>query len=403
MRRIATDTLWSAVATAGSAFGQWLPIALLARWQGAEATGSYVLAAAVVTPLHLFAGLQLRSALATGRCVQADAAVALRLRSGLALLPLAVALCWIMGGAELALIGGALGLARCCDGVGETIQGRLLLERRFRAVAGYASLRCLAITVATAIACHLELGALGVAGLGIPAALFCLGLGEWRHRPATTGATVLTPLFLQVLPLGIVAALLNLGVTAPRLVLGLFADLSELGQFATLAVLITAAAQVTSSLGPPVQTRLAAHHLAGRRHSYRRLMAATCLAMALLGASVLLCCPWAGQILRVLYGPGYEASMAIALPLALGFAFDALATPAGWALTATGAWRVQPGIVAAAAVVAITVSVLLVPLHGAAGAAWGLAAGAGARAALAWVALLRSRHGSADMRQDVPG
>ena len=63
--RLSTNVRWTLLGTASSAAGSWLLVIILARASGAAAVGAYAFALALTAPVMSFAGLQLRSLLAS--------------------------------------------------------------------------------------------------------------------------------------------------------------------------------------------------------------------------------------------------------------------------------------------------------------------------------------------------
>jgi len=378
------NAAWMFAGTAVYAGCQWGCLAALAKLGTPAVVGLFALGLAVAAPLLQFAGLQLRAVQAT----DAAGAFAFGDYLGLTLLTTGLAVV-LLGGASLAFGGEAgltvllVGVGKGFDGVGEAFFG--LLQKRERldrvarslAVNGVLSLALLGAAVALTGSAAWAAGgwalasALTLCGCTIPAALDSGPLRpRWRARR-------LLRLAWLALPLGFVLLLLSLNANLPRYFLERSRGAAELGVFAAAAYLVVVGNTAVAALGQSASPSLARCYESGDLAAYRGLLLRLLSAGALAAVVVVLAAVAAGPpLLALLYTPEYAADglMIVWLAVAAGLGF--VSSFLGYAMTAARRFRVQAALFGVVTVVTAAASALLIPRHGARGAALTLLAAA---------------------------
>ncbi len=177
-----------------------------------------------------------------------------------------------------------------------------------------------------------------------------------------------------VLPVGVSLWFLRASVSAPPLVLERHADLATVGIFGALAYVHTALSMLSGAMGSASSARLRRYYRDGRRARFTDLVIKLCLLSAALGA-VGVAVAWlaGGAILGVLFGEAYRQRELFTVIVAAS-SVSIAAGPMVTALTAAQAFRRRLANSATIFAVAVAAALLLIPTHGAFGAAWALAA-----------------------------
>lgn len=374
---LARATAWTLLSNAAMAVSQWAVLAVCARQVSTAALGEMAWAMAVVLPLHLCAGLQQRTAVATagpGTMVQH-----IRVRVVTSLI-VAIAAGGIAWSAPIGVVAITLwlALARGAEGIGEIALGQRQRAHGFAAIAGAqvarAGLQITGAVVGAWFGHSSEAIAAGVA-IGSVAALLMAELPLLvRSRSHSDEARADWPLFMTLLPLGLALGLTALAGSAPRLVLEAEHGPEMLGWFAAIAAAVAVLNQVVGAMVPGLSTTLAEAGRVRDTVRIRRLVllfALIGLAAALVagGASLFL----GGPVLAWIFGREFAQLGPELTLLCMATAVDLLALPVCVALTALGVWRQQIAMLAAMVVVATVVAWLAIPQGEIAGVSLALA------------------------------
>lgn len=177
-----------------------------------------------------------------------------------------------------------------------------------------------------------------------------------------------------VLPVGVSLWLTRAGMSAPPLVLDRYADLATVGVFGAMMYLHTALSMVSGVLGSASAARLRRFYRDGARRDFARLAIRLTLGSATLGAvGVLMAWLFGDTFLGIAFGEEYKRGDLFVVVI-LASAISITGGPLLTAISAGQAFRRRLTISAGVCAVAVTVSFLLVPSHGAMGAAWALVA-----------------------------
>jgi O-antigen/teichoic acid export membrane protein len=408
--RLSTNVRWTLLGTASSAAGSWLLVIILARASGAAAVGAYAFALALTAPVMSFAGLQLRSLLASDpvrtygfreyrklTCLTAAVGV-------LACLLIAAV---VRGGAAAWHVLVPVCAMRASDAVTEIYRGLWQQRERMRVI-GVGRLLQLVVSVALVATISWQGG--GVGGVAIGAALGSFTLLAYMHALTARdrdlrlelarevgGATWsrLGRLALQGLPLGVILLLGELQANVPRYFIERDAGAAALGLFAA-AIQLTGSGQLfVGALGSAALPRLAAWHASGNA-AFGTLARKLALGGLGLGAAGVLASALIGKaVLELVYKPefGAAADLLVVLSVAAGLGF--VGSLLGYALTAARVIAVQPVILVVTLGVIVACCAALSSRYGAIGVAWALVAGSAVQAVASQVALQRSRTGNA--------
>lgn len=175
-----------------------------------------------------------------------------------------------------------------------------------------------------------------------------------------------------ILPVGASLWFLRMGQSAPSLVLGRYTDLATVGVFGAMTYLHTALAMMSGVLGSAAAARLRRLYRDGERRQFARLALKLTLLSSSLGATGVLIA-WIGgePILALLFGEEYMRGDLFAVVM-LASAISITGDPLLTAITAGQAFRRRMTISATVGIVAFAASFVLIPTHGAMGAAWSL-------------------------------
>ena len=375
---------WSVTGNTVYAASQVGVLALLAKLASPTTVGRYALGLAIVTPVLLFAKLQLRSVLATDvrrDCGFSDylgtrlLSTAIGCGSVLLVLPLA------NFAHDAAVMIRIVTLTKAVESVSDLLYG--LMQRR-----GYWD----RISIAMMVKGLGSLAALGILlTLGASPAWGLLATAVWQavvlvlyelpcargilRREHESGWPTCNPLRVLKLirlslPLGVVASLVSLNINLPRYVLEGWWGTQHLGYYAALANLATMGNILMQPLGQVTLSRMA---LLGRADptAFRRLLARILGLAVLVGTAGALASVLFGQrILALVYQPGYAALHPVLTWLMAGSAITYVSSMLGYAMTARRLFRVQVPLYAMGVLVSLCVSLAYVPSRGLMGAAY---------------------------------
>lgn len=384
---------------------QWAMLVALARLGTPAMVGDFALALALTAPLFVLATLNLRAAQATdqrGAFAFADY-VQLRL---LGVAAAAVVLAIVLGaggfgGVTVATVA-LVGATKSFDALSDVVYGLLQQHERMRRIGVsrilQGTLQVAALTAAmllthsvVAAAAAMALVSLGVTllydvrsvRLVARNAVLAAGLRVWR-RPqwATLGR-----LLVLALPLGVAAALDALNASVPRYVLDAHGSRAALGYYAAIAYFLVGQGTVLVAVADAARPRLARAYLASR-DEFLKLAGRLALVAVAAGTFGLLLATVAGaEILELLYGRDYATQASVLVWIMAAAIPWNLAGVLGTALAAArrfGALSLSFVVMTGVTTIA---SLLLVPEHGALGAAWALGLGMLARLASCSVSL----------------
>jgi len=323
----------------------WGIISALTKLGTPEAVGRYALAAAVATPLMLFANLQLRPIMATdndGRFEFRDY-LALRLIClPIAFVVIAVIAAWLYSGAQLAAIL-LFTSVRFFDGLSDIFHGFVQKHERIDLMA-----RSLAFK----------------------------GLGSLSLKPNWNAAR-LRALVWMSLPLGLAMMFIQLRNTIPRMILESEQGEAELGFFAAMAYLIIIGNTIVLALSQSSLVRLGCAYTDGDSHRFLDVLKKLVMVSVLLGVGGVLVAVLGGEmLLTLLYSEDYaqQGGVFVVLMMAGGLYYGV--TMFGPAATAVGAFREQLVIQGMHSAVLLLLGLLLIPRYGMLGAAWSMVGGA---------------------------
>ncbi len=364
---------------------QWGYIVVIAQLGSPELVGRFALALAITAPIFMLTNLGLGVALATDAGDEYEFGQYLGLRLvttalGLAIVGVTVSL----GGFATETIRVVLivAVAKAIEAVADVVLAlfqkneRMDLLARSMVLKGAISLAALA--AAMWLSERLEFAALALV-LGWIVVLFA-----WDFRQAVAFSRLrpslalgrLTSLTWLALPLGVIAGLGSFGAQLPRYFVEHFGGEEALGLFTAPAAVAIAALLLTRALSRTTVPRLARHFADRNLGEFKRLLFKLMGLGLLVGAVCVLLAALLGKwFLRTAYGPEYESQHIILVWILVHAGFLATGTFLGTGLTASRHFRVQV-VLHAVKIAAVAIACwLLVPVHGALGAAWALLAG----------------------------
>lgn len=386
LRRNALVTLVAHVLFAAA---QWGLLVALARLTDPGAVGRFTLALAIVAPVFVLAGMQLRGLLASDPTGQAAPGVYLALRIATSVLALAVVVVVALAGSHpttTTWVILAVAAARAVESISDMLHGFLHLHERLDIIAGslvtrgvaglgaFAAVLAVTRSVAAATGSLVVVAVLVLLLVDVPAVRRCA-----RHhgaadptRPLWRGWPMVR-LTWVALPLGVVMALLALSTAIPRYVVEAELGTEALGIFAALAYVMLVLSPIAGAIGQAMLPRLARDYASGDRRAAgalvrRVLVIAVVLGLVGVGVAVV----GGDLLLSALYGPGYAGHGATFVLVMVAGALSAFASLGGFTLTAARFLRSQVFIQLASVLVVLALSLALVPRLGIEGGAWAL-------------------------------
>jgi len=404
---------WTVAGNVAYAACQWGMLVLLARLGTPDLVGDFAFALALAAPIVLFAMLNLRAAQATDRRREFAFGDYVRLRiaclAAAALVLAAIVVCGRFDRTTAWTVA-LVGIAKAFDAMSDVVYGLLQQRESMRRIAvsrvlqGTLQLAGVAAALVATGSVVAAAGAMAAMSAAVTLGYDVASVRLQREGGAPLGAAArsalasgswdfpkLARLAALALPLGLAAVLDAVNASVPRWALDAYSGRAALGIYAAVAYFLVGQGTVLTAVADVVRPRLA-RDFAESPEDFWRLVARLAAVAAACGvAGVAVAAAFGGELLRLLYGSAYAGQgtllawmMAIAIPWNLS----------GIATTAIGAARRFRSVSACFAVmtaVTAAASLLLVPSHGALGAAWALGAGMAARLAVACRLLARLR------------
>ena len=375
--RFALSLSWTLVGEVLYAAGQFGMLVVMARLGSETVLGQYALGLAIATPLFVLTSLHLRPAFVVSsreRFVFGHY-VALRL-IGTPLSMLGVALwSWLDGHdpatATMVLM---VGLIRFSDFVSDILHAAPARAEHLRDVGISRALRGIAVVVAVAIALAAGVGPAWSLGAGalvgaLVTLLYDLPVAR-RYEPTRPRfePKLLWRLTGLTAPVGIAGALLGLTQNMPAYVLEDAGSMAELGRYTAAVSILLVSGMFNAAVGSAAMPRLA-RAFETSAQAFTRFLGKVVVVVAGLNACILLGCVALGELyLRIAYGAPMAALQG-ELVWAGGIAIAAgVANLLSQTVVATRSFRTQFAVSLSAMVVALALSLLLIPsrgLHGA--------------------------------------
>jgi len=381
LRRNFSWTLFGNLVYAGC---QWLVIVVIAKLGSPALVGQFTLAIAITAPVMLFAGMGLR-------IVQANDVATIRpfgLYLALRMTSTAIALAVI---AAIALAGGyshaaiviilVLAIAKAAEALSEIVWGQLqqreLMSVIARSMVFKGALSVIGVFAVLALTHDLVLATAAFAFAWIATLVIydlraARGLFVESLRPRFD-AQPMIELARLAFPLAIVVMLASYAVNTPRYFIDHYQGEHELGVFSAIANLTLIGSTIMTALGQVTAPRLARCAIDKDRRGFVRLVRLLALVGAVLGGGALAIALVAGgPLLSLLYTSDYASGANVFVVAMLAGLAANIANAFGVAVIALGRYRV-PVILQALNLGAVLIAcALLVPDHGAVGAAWAL-------------------------------
>jgi O-antigen/teichoic acid export membrane protein len=406
-RSIGSNVRATLVGNVVYAVGLWVQLVIFARQGGPEAVGAYAFALALTTPVMMLSYLQLRILLAS------DARGEYRFReyrqlrfaTTAAALVTMVPVAWSTGQWRTVWpILGPVCAKAAADALADVYCALWQQHERMGVIGWALTINAIASVAFMAAGALLGGGTPTIAtgaALGSCASLLFVHLKtawdpELRSSIAPGVAPVewrrLARLAREAAPLGLIVLLGSLLLNVPRYFIRHYAGEAALGLFAAAFQLTATGGMIVQTLGGAATPRLARACAEEDAATFKALVRKLVLSAAALGVlgvatSVLIGRP----VLSIVFRPefGSAAGVLVVLSVAAGIGF--VATLVGYALTAARAIGVQPVLLSATLAVASACCAVLVPMLGAAGAAWALVVASVVQAVWSSVALSRLR------------
>lgn len=375
------NVFWALCGSVGYAASQWLLIVVVAKTGSPSMVGQFTLALSICTPIVLFSGLALRVVQAND--VQRSYTPAQYF--GLRLATTSASLVVLLGvaalgpfAAEMRLVLICYALTKAFESMSEMVWGHLQQQEQLGLVARCTLVRGFSGVVAAGFVLAMSKSLVaGTFALAIASVVTLLVHDLPLVRRNLHGALAIRvtrasvePLARTAFPLGIVLVLSALAGHIPRYLLASSHGDYELGIYGALVNLVIVGNVVTTGLGQAVMPRLARHYARGQRSEFVRVFAtsmALACAVGLIGCALV--ATIGGPVLRILYTPVY-ADLELMLVLMGGGLFMFITNILGVAVAAAGEYTRPVPLQAVNVGATLVLSAMIVPAHGAIGAAW---------------------------------
>lgn len=363
---------------------QWVLVILLARGGGAEHVGHYGLALAVTTPVQIFFNLSLRTVYVTYRGSEHSFGTFWRIRL-LSLIPAAalmISLAFLFGNDDQArMVIFLVGIAKMAEMASDMLYalpqrvnqmdriGQSMMIRALVSTALFASLYYVSQDIVLSL-CVYAIGWVGVL-LFFDRAIMATPYRDKAHERKGLERAALKSLALHALPIGLASFATAIAINLPRLVLEQSTSTAQLGIFAALAYFIMLGSMVVNVLGQAVRSPLATAYEQGNGRRFWSIIAGG--STIAIGMGLVF---WVGTqligkwVLLLVYGPEFASHYA--LFCTIGFVSMPIfwGTFMGFCLPSAGSYHMCLYAALFALATSLIASMLLVPGHGAEGAAW---------------------------------
>ena len=386
MRRasLRENSLYSLAGLLAFTLSQWAILVGLARFGDPSVVGDYTLSLGIATPIFVLVSMQLRAGISTDhRREFADTeyvsarvigiAVGVLAACSVSLLIFETKELWLLVGAASAvrafdlgsdLVYGFLQRAESMRRIGLSKILQALLQLAFAAAAFFATSSAFWAMTAVAVASAVTFVTYDLRS-AIEAGVVLQLRDSWKEL-----LTRVRKLAWFSTPLAVGAALDALNLVMPRFFIEEVVGRDEVGIYAAVAYLSVAQGILVSAVGDAFRPRIA-DLLSKSSDSLLTLMKQLCsLSVLSAGLSILGAAVVGEQVLNLLYGPIYGERSSLLVWLSLAALPWNLSGVAATFLTAARSFpRVMVGFAAMAAAQAAGLAIL-VPTHGAIGAAW---------------------------------
>lgn len=386
---ILTNFAWAVAGNVTSSGCQWLIVVLLARIGTPDIVGQYTLALAVVSPVFLFASLNLRNIQSTDVVEPRPVAtyLSIRLLTASVALALSLALAWWgyqSEGVRLTIL--AVALAKVVDAVVETIYGQLQQEERIEPISRSMMARSLlGLAVFGAVAAVTQSAPWAAVSLCLTSMAVLLAYDLWalRHPGESTGALLgrirphlagllraSLPILRVATPSGALLVLVSLNANLPRYFLAHYYSETEVGLLSAMFYLTVAANTTVMALGQSGSSRLARSYSARNGRGFLRMSLALLGLAGMLGAALTLAARfWGEPLLGAIYGPAYARHTDAFFWLMVGGSLSYVASACGYIMSSARYFLPQLPMLAATTLAMTAALWVLVPAGGLVGAA----------------------------------
>lgn len=382
------NVFYAAIAQGVFALSQWGIIIITAQLGTVEQVGIITLVTALITPIFMLAQMAMRDGHSVDdldRFSRADY-VALRLYASIAALIVSglLILTYLQpSGMQAQYSALAFALVKLAGAQMNMNHGIFQRAERLDYVAASMLVRAV-----------LGLSAYGIVFLhsaSLPMALMAEALAWWAclwlvdlpylarlnalvslREALTVPMARLLALARWMLPLGLAIFFMNASNSIPRLVLEHHAGLDAVGIFGAIAYINVGLGILNNALGTASSSRLRRLYRDNKKQLFLRLSAKLTALATTLGLTIWLTFWLAGEhFLRLMYGPQYVQGDIILVTI-LAAALHISASPLQFALNAGQAFRRRMLSNALVMLIAVVVSLHLIPTYGILGAAWSL-------------------------------
>jgi O-antigen/teichoic acid export membrane protein len=364
------------------AAAQWATLTLVARLGGTRMLGQYALAVAIVSPVALFAHLNLRAVLATDVERLHPFGDYMAVRMGTTALGLAVILGLAVLSGHAWPVGPAIvlaGVVLAADHFSDICYGALQRRERMDQVARSTTARGLLSLAAMGAALWVTHSLLWAIAAQAAARIAVFLIYDRRaaavhESPQRSGFGSQAAILRAALPLGVVLMLITLSGNLPRYAIERQLGTVALGVFAAVASFQTIGASVINPLGQTMTPRLARAFSEHDTRLFLRLAAQLTGAACLLGAAGVAVALGVGRLaLGVAYGRAFAAYQGLLVWMMAAGILSYAGSSLGYVITAARAFTSQAPLFLAVAAVSGAASWVLVPKFGLEGAALALA------------------------------
>lgn len=389
-RPIRRSLAWNLVGNSLYSLSQWLLLVVLARVASPVEVGRFALLLAISAPAFLSLGMNLRLVQATDADRRWSLGEYLLLRHVLNVVASLAMIGLACTQQDRGFILAAVGLAgaKSAESLSQTYYGYFQLRERHDFVAQ----SMIARSVAGPFAFwggYVVFGNLMSACLGLMVGWLLVqraldrprvmrlvdAAGDDRPRLLPVDRTRLRALGRHAFPLGLDQGVTSLTVNTPRYFVQATLGSAALGLYSTLGYLAQVVSMITTSLGLVVVPRLARHKRDARRAAFTRLLLLSTFFSVLVSMTALVLAALAGgSVIGVVLGPEY-VDQQLLLVLLLGASMVTVQRSLGRGLV--GAQRFKTFLAIDLLTLAATAlaALILVPSHGAIGAAWSAVVG----------------------------
>lgn len=359
---------------------QWAILSSLAKFGSSEMVGQFTLALAVVSPVFMLSGFQLRSLVATERDSLFDFTpyVQLRLLTGLVTLLIIFIITIIVSYDMITIkVIWLVALLKLIESFTDLTYGIFQKQQRMDFIGKSLVLRGSISLLIFALTIFLSNSLVIALMVNIAFSIIILWNFEYRKTKIVISIKIDQEQLLKIVKmggyLGVVLFIISINANVQKYILSYYLDIKEVGYFSAIAYLTIAGNVLINGIAQAVSPRLALLSSNEEKKEIKSLMMKiNGIAVGVGLLSVLISILFGKYVLSLLYDPSYGYYSTLLILVLIAATFQFMSTFLGYALTAARIIKQQPILQIYVLVVSIVTSYIFISQYGINGAGYSM-------------------------------